>query len=98
MRIEIPYTIPEKEGISGFEELVFNFSNMNAWMNVSLDVGNKTEYADIYTNYNLLTTEEKLGVIKYMKMNVVEIYNKVMGTSFTWENVPDELFEKQVVE
>ena len=93
MRIEIPNTVPEKTEMAGFEELVFNFSNMKSWMSVNFNGRNITQYGDIYANYNLLTADEQTGIKKFMKLNVVEIYNKAMGTEFTWDQVPDKLFE-----
>lgn len=79
-------------------EIRISFVQMLAFLDVqattplSLIDGHYSGITSLVSVYNALTESEKLAAKKFIKMCVVNCFNNAMGTNYTWDQVPDTLF------
>ena len=69
------------------------FMDIKATTSISLMDGHYQGIANLVTIYNTLTPTEQAATKKFLKMCVVDCFNNAMGTTFTWDQVPDTLFQ-----
>ena len=92
--VTIPHTIDiEVSGDAEFTNNTFNYDDMTLSMRVKFNNDYFAGVVNAKPLYNGLTVDEKATVLKWEKIKTVETFNDAMGTSFTWNQVPNSIFD-----
>jgi len=94
----INHTKPEITGDANFEEIRINFENLTCKMGVDFDGGKRNGIIGVLATYNSLPAGEKPTALKFIKMLIVGAFNSALGTSYTWDQVPNSIFTPTVEE
>jgi len=98
-KITIPNITVNKTISVDILEMRISFAQMKAFLDVK---GTTSESfidsifsgeTSLSTPYSSLNATEQEATKKFLKMCVVDCFNNAMGTTYTWDQVPDTLFE-----
>ena len=91
-KISISHTEPEFTGLSEFEQLWVSFVTLDARVKVAFRGSSKLGVTSLINTYDEMSIEGKPFSIEFIKRLVVNAYNNAMGTTYTWDQVPDSIF------
>jgi hypothetical protein len=81
-------------GDAAFNAMYLNFDTMYAKMLITLEGKRYEGISDLLAIYQGMTVDERPVALKFVKLLVVNAFNSAMGTSFTWEQVPNSIFDR----
>ena len=94
--VEINHTIQvDLNGMATFKQCCIDYDDMFCYMGAEFEDKHYPCKADALALYNELTAAEKAAALKWEKMKAVKCFNDALGTSFTWDQVPNSIFERE---
>jgi len=77
---------------ASFEHIGINLTDLKGYMGVQFLDETRPGEVDLITTYNTFDTAGKAIVLEFIKKMTVGCFNSAMGTSYTWDQVPNSIF------
>ena len=79
-------------GDAEFDHIGISLSDLKGYMGVKFNNKTIAGNTDLVAVYESFDVAGKLNVIEFMKKMTVNCFNDAMGTTYTWDQVPDSIF------
>lgn len=90
--ISFQFTKSAVTGYARFEEIKINFQELTVSIDVAFEGIDYAGLVGLIVSYNKMLPAEKPTALKFIKMMVADSFNSAMGTTYTWDQVPNSIF------